>query len=580
LRRWLPVRLDLADLGLAPDAERPPVCRAAEALLLVCAHAPLPLRADHSLSVAALRRVMPLLDVHEEQAATLCAFTWPLLLQLGLVCAAAGSGTLAPAAGRFLAQAPETRRAALQAAWLAAPGPDAWARPLLRDQGGIDWPCLRRRLYAWADSLPLQRLLDADALYPALSACHGPLADAHTHGFRPVGRVPWQPRRAAAIWAAALHGPLTWLGLIAWDQAGHCFRPTSAAPDTERQTWAYADPTTMQLPPHALGPAALQLARYAPPVSVCSAGLRLQLCPAQLAHASAAGLGTDALRVLLEREAGPLPPSWDDLLGAQRPSLRISSRILIEADTPTTLSDAAKARSVRRHLGPRLAPDLATVAPEQLKPLVAALARQGVAASIEALPEQAAGLSELHPGEQAALLIACAFYRLHAPPDAPLAPGVDLERRLRASLPPTLNAAVDAALGALDCADSARPDPTPWDASTPAQPALEAPGTPALTPLRQALRRAIERGETVELHYFSPDDGPSRRTVRPLELEQRGDYWYLRAFCTLRRAERSFRLDRIRHLGPPSSEGTGHRGQGRTSDHDLIAVSSRRADRP
>ena len=38
---------------------------------------------------------------------------------------------------------------------------------------------------------------------------------------------------------------------------------------------------------------------------------------------------------------------------------------------------------------------------------------------------------------------------------------------------------------------------------------------------------------------------PARRTVRPLALEQRDAYWYLRAYCCARQAERTFRLDRI-----------------------------------
>jgi len=552
LRRWLPAPLALVDHGRAPVADRPLAVRAAEALLLVCAHAPLPLRADGGLSVAALRRVVPLLQpLPADQAKAVCAFTWTLLLQLGLACAAASTGAPTPAAGRFLAQPPATRCATLRAAWLAAPGPDTWARPLLRDQRGIDWPCLRRRLCAWADALPPARRLAAAELFAALSAACGPLSDAHTHGFRIVDRAPWQPRRAAAIWQSALCGPLTWLGVIAWDGEDCCFRPEATDSSVPRLVWAYGEPGTLHLPAEALGPAALRLAAYAPPVCTIGDSLVVQLTPKHLAHAAAAGSSTDALRAVVEEQAGPLPPAWDTWLGLPVSVLRIAPRLLIEAETPATLADAARARSVRRYLGPRLAPGLALVEPEQLPALVEALARQGVAAAVTSPTAPAQSNNDMHPGERAALLVACAYYRQRAPTDAPLPPSAELERRLRAGLPPALDAAVDAALDDLGCADAARPAALPWDGPTaPDQQAAASAPAPD-TPLRRTLRRAIAAGAAVELHYHSPDEGPSWRTVRPLELERRGELWYLRAYCTLRRAERTFRLDRIRSIGPP-----------------------------
>jgi hypothetical protein len=52
----------------------------------------------------------------------------------------------------------------------------------------------------------------------------------------------------------------------------------------------------------------------------------------------------------------------------------------------------------------------------------------------------------LTAAECATLLVASAFYRQYAPPDAPHLPHSDLEGHLRAALTPALRQAVDAAL--------------------------------------------------------------------------------------------------------------------------------------
>ena len=63
------------------------------------------------------------------------------------------------------------------------------------------------------------------------------------------------------------------------------------------------------------------------------------------------------------------------------------------------------------------------------------------------------------------------------------------------------------------------------------------------------LRQAINKGETLQLHYLKPDNSKSKRAVRPLsvgETEYRGkSFQGLRAFCLKAGAERSFRIDRI-----------------------------------
>src|SRR6266508_2834120 len=214
LRAWLPQPLRLADHGAAPPPPLPPALHAASVILLAAAARPLPLCRDGTLPLASRRALAARLAPLPEAAATaLCGFVLPLLIDLGLLAPHGTAAALAPAGARFLALAPAQQLALLRAAWERAPRPDGWLRPLRVSTRGIDWPLLRRRLCAWAAALPRARLLDPASLYDALVDAFGPLADAQTHGFRPVDRAPWWPRRAAAVWDAALRGPLTWLGL-------------------------------------------------------------------------------------------------------------------------------------------------------------------------------------------------------------------------------------------------------------------------------------------------------------------------------------------------------------------------------
>ena len=233
VRRWLPRPLALPDHGVAPPPPLPPALRAATTILLSCAERPLPLRQDGQLGLESLRRLSPRLALlSTEELTALCRFVQPLLIDLGLLAPHGTAAALAPAGARFLALAPQTQLARLRSAWVGAPRVDEWLRPHLSDMRGIDWPLLRRRLLAWAAALPPQRLLDLDGLHDVLADALGPLADAHTHGYRPVDRVPWQPKRAAAVWDAALRGPLSWLGSIAWsDEQRYCFATPIARAD-------------------------------------------------------------------------------------------------------------------------------------------------------------------------------------------------------------------------------------------------------------------------------------------------------------------------------------------------------------
>jgi hypothetical protein len=63
---------------------------------------------------------------------------------------------------------------------------------------------------------------------------------------------------------------------------------------------------------------------------------------------------------------------------------------------------------------------------------------------------------------------------------------------------------------------------------------------------------AIRRDMNLEIVYLKPNDTKSRRTIRPLSVEQmeyQGKVFEgLRAYCLLRNTERTFRIDRILEL--------------------------------
>jgi predicted DNA-binding transcriptional regulator YafY len=59
------------------------------------------------------------------------------------------------------------------------------------------------------------------------------------------------------------------------------------------------------------------------------------------------------------------------------------------------------------------------------------------------------------------------------------------------------------------------------------------------------IRAAIRSRQKLRLTYRALDDTPSRRTVRPLQLEYWGRIWTLTAWCEARGDFRVFRVDRI-----------------------------------
>jgi predicted DNA-binding transcriptional regulator YafY len=71
----------------------------------------------------------------------------------------------------------------------------------------------------------------------------------------------------------------------------------------------------------------------------------------------------------------------------------------------------------------------------------------------------------------------------------------------------------------------------------------------ALTPYLEALRRSIREHHSVCVQYRSSNSPhPTQRELDPYALIHRWGWWYVIAFCHLRQAVRSFRVDRIESL--------------------------------
>ncbi len=71
------------------------------------------------------------------------------------------------------------------------------------------------------------------------------------------------------------------------------------------------------------------------------------------------------------------------------------------------------------------------------------------------------------------------------------------------------------------------------------------------------IQDAVTRRTQLDFDYVNARGETERRTVDPLRIESVNDDWYVRGWCHLREAVRTFRLDRIDHLastGEPISE--------------------------
>ena len=91
--------------------------------------------------------------------------------------------------------------------------------------------------------------------------------------------------------------------------------------------------------------------------------------------------------------------------------------------------------------------------------------------------------------------------------------------------------------------------------ATPSQVAVEGAESDATL---GAIRRSVTDGVQVEFDYLNARGEHERRRVDPLRIESVDTDWYLRGWCHLREAVRTFRLDRISNLDPTTTPITNH----------------------
>lgn len=67
----------------------------------------------------------------------------------------------------------------------------------------------------------------------------------------------------------------------------------------------------------------------------------------------------------------------------------------------------------------------------------------------------------------------------------------------------------------------------------------------AVDEVRRVVSKAIQDGVAVEFAYRAPDAEPTTRTVDPVQILITNAQWYLQGWCHLRKAMRTFHLDRV-----------------------------------
>src|SRR5690606_35136577 len=63
--------------------------------------------------------------------------------------------------------------------------------------------------------------------------------------------------------------------------------------------------------------------------------------------------------------------------------------------------------------------------------------------------------------------------------------------------------------------------------------------------VRDVVARALSSGVAVSFRYQAPDAAATTRTVDPVQVLITNGQWYLQGWCHLRKAMRTFHLDRV-----------------------------------
>jgi hypothetical protein len=221
---------------------------------------------------------------------------------------------------------------------------------------------------------------------------------------------------------------------------------------------------------------------------------------------------------------------------------------MLEAADRHSLADLLSDRQVRPYLKRLLSPRHAVVEPENLKRLALLLKRRNQHLEIatrEALPRKHRGGLNLQITRRqfGQLYTALLFYRQHLAQN-------DFETVELALLANILgeNLTMAERNEAEQLADqllkelTAAPESLPYE--TP-------PDEAEMERTRQRLEDALEAGQPVWIEYRAPGRAAQARQVEPHQIYVDDGLIYLRAYCYLRRGDRTFRLDRLKLSEPP-----------------------------
>lgn len=250
-----------------------------------------------------------------------------------------------------------------------------------------------------------------------------------------------------------------------------------------------------------------------------------------------------SLRQILEQGvAEPLPDGLLQVL-VDAPEIRIVQGVVLEFSHPEELRRLRQHSGMRHKMDGMLSPRHVVLNPWRGHQVLRQLHRRGYLseADLAGVPMDRP-LTACSPGffsksDRAFLLslilLAEGLQNGFTPPPGLIARLTDgLDHALRAS----------AARRATQALNQIQPLP-PWE------PEESPPPIPDET-LVTMLQAAIDRGEAVDVLYqASGRHTPEYRHLSPLILETRGERFYLLAYCHSRRANRTFRLDRLQLCG-------------------------------
>jgi len=256
--------------------------------------------------------------------------------------------------------------------------------------------------------------------------------------------------------------------------------------------------------------------------------------------------GNPPLPDILERGLGERPPDLllERLVG--EPTIRLIPGPVLEFTHPEELKALRGYPGWRRELDRLLSSRHVALNPWRVQPILSKLLRQGLISERDlpsphshTIGRRNLGKGHLSKSDSVYLLslmlLAEGLQNIAAPPPGLLA-------RLTENMDHPLRAA--AARKATAMLAQIRPEPA-W------KPEFEPPLLPP-EELVRAIQEAIDRDESIDVLYkASGRHAAEYRHLTPLLVESRGERFYLIAYCHMRRANRTFRLDRLKLIDLP-----------------------------